>query len=101
MGDSCTLRPVDPMYRACFADGAELRVRHGREAMAEEIRATCGTADAAAFGRLLRLAAPSCTGSRCRTSSTATSTRPLDLARPLAAGAASWCALGAFGRLGP
>ena len=26
------------MYRACFADGSELRVRHGRDAMAEEIR---------------------------------------------------------------
>ena len=24
------LLPVDPMYRACFADGSELRVPHGR-----------------------------------------------------------------------
>ena len=46
-----TLRPVDPMYRACYADGSELRVRHGREAMTEEIRAVCGPQEAAGFGR--------------------------------------------------
>jgi len=46
-----TLRPVDPMYRACFADGSELRVRHGRAAMTEEIRAVCGDREAEAFGR--------------------------------------------------
>ena len=45
------LRPVDPMYRTCFADGTEIRVRHGREAMTEEIRQTCGPGEAAAFGR--------------------------------------------------
>ncbi len=33
-----TLDPLDPMYRATFADGSELRVRHDREAMTEEIR---------------------------------------------------------------
>ena len=46
-----TLRPVDPMYRACFADGTELRVRHGREAMTEEIRTVCGAREADEFGR--------------------------------------------------
>ena len=46
-----TLRPVDPMYRACYADGSELLVRHGRDAMTEEIRRVCGERDAAAFGR--------------------------------------------------
>jgi phytoene desaturase len=46
-----TLRPVDPMYRACFADGSEIRVRHGRDAMADEVRATCGTREADAFVR--------------------------------------------------
>ena len=45
------LVPVDPMYRACFADGSELRVRHGREAMEEEIRRECGADQAEAFGR--------------------------------------------------
>jgi phytoene desaturase len=46
-----TLRPVDPMYRAAYADGTELRVRHGREAMTEEIRQVCGPGEAEAFGR--------------------------------------------------
>ena len=45
------LRPVDPMYRACYADGSELRVRHGRHAMTQEIRDVCGPTEAAAFGR--------------------------------------------------
>ncbi|MGD9702535.1 MAG: phytoene desaturase family protein [Acidimicrobiia bacterium] len=49
MAEVLTLRPVDPMYRACFADGSELHVRHGREAMADEIREVCGPADAASF----------------------------------------------------
>jgi phytoene desaturase len=40
---------LDPAYRAAFADGSEIRVRAGHEAMHDEIRATCGPADAAAF----------------------------------------------------
>jgi phytoene desaturase len=51
LADHVTLVPVDPMYRACFADGTELRVRQGREPMAEEIRRECGAAEAEAFGR--------------------------------------------------
>ena len=51
MSDHVRLRPVDPMYRAVFADGSELRVRHGRAAMTEEIRAFSGDASAIAFGR--------------------------------------------------
>ncbi|MDP1819148.1 MAG: phytoene desaturase family protein [Acidimicrobiales bacterium] len=51
MADHLTLRPVDPMYRACYADGSELRVRHGRDAMTEEIRRVCGPAEAESFGR--------------------------------------------------
>ncbi|MEO5900075.1 MAG: phytoene desaturase family protein, partial [Ilumatobacteraceae bacterium] len=49
--DHLRLHPVDPMYRACYADGTELRVRHGREAMTAEIRDVCGPREAAAFGR--------------------------------------------------
>jgi phytoene desaturase len=49
MDDHLTLERVDPMYRACFEDGSELRVRHGREAMAEEIRGFAGPKEAAAF----------------------------------------------------
>lgn len=50
MDDHVTLRPVDPMYRAVYPDGSSLRVRHGREAMTEEIRNVCGPDEAAAFG---------------------------------------------------
>ena len=39
MSDYVTIDPVDPMYRAVFADGSVLHVRHGREAMTEEISA--------------------------------------------------------------
>jgi len=45
------LRSLDPAYRACWPDGSVIRVRRGREAMTEEIRSTCGSRDAAAFGR--------------------------------------------------
>jgi len=45
------LRPVDPMYRAVFADGSVLHVRHGRDAMTNELRAFAGAAAAAAFAR--------------------------------------------------
>ena len=52
MADFVTIRPVDPMYRAVYADGSTLFVRHGREAMSEEIRSFAGPAkEAAAFGR--------------------------------------------------
>ena len=51
MDDFLKLSEVDPIYRTTFADGSEIKVRHGREAMTEEIRATCGATDAAAFGR--------------------------------------------------
>ena len=50
MDDHVTLRPVDPMYRAVYPDGSSLRVRHGREAMTEEIARVCGPSEAAAFG---------------------------------------------------
>lgn len=49
--DLLTLLPVDPMYRACFADGSELRVRHGREVMAEEVRTVCGPSQVDGFHR--------------------------------------------------
>jgi phytoene desaturase len=43
------LSPVDPVYRATFADGSTINVRHGREAMVEEITAACGAREATAF----------------------------------------------------
>src|SRR3712207_5774660 len=43
------LKRLDPAYRACYADGSSIMVRHGREAMRQEIADTCGSVDAAAF----------------------------------------------------
>jgi phytoene desaturase len=51
LSDHLTLRALDPIYRACFPDGSELRVRRERTATAEEIRAFAGPAEAAAFER--------------------------------------------------
>ena len=51
MDEYVTLHPVDPIYRACYADGTQLCVRTGREAMTEEIREVCGPGEAANFGR--------------------------------------------------
>ncbi len=49
MADFVTVRPVDPMYRALYADGSVLHVRHGRERMAMEIEAFAGTSEAGGF----------------------------------------------------
>ncbi|MGH3487153.1 MAG: phytoene desaturase family protein [Actinopolymorphaceae bacterium] len=54
MSDLLTLRPLDPSYRATFADGSTIRVRHGRDAMAAEIRQQCGPAEEAGFLRFCR-----------------------------------------------
>ncbi|MCU1393172.1 MAG: phytoene dehydrogenase [Ilumatobacteraceae bacterium] len=42
---------VDPMYRACFADGSIVHLRQGLAAMSAEIIATCGAQEAAGFER--------------------------------------------------
>ncbi len=49
MADHVTLRALDPIYRATFADGSELRVRAGRAAMTQEIRAFAGDREAGVF----------------------------------------------------
>lgn len=51
MKDYITINPVDPMYRAVFADGSTLRVRHGREAMTQEISDFATPTEADSFGR--------------------------------------------------
>jgi phytoene desaturase len=43
------IEPLDPMYRATFADGSVLYARHDRAEMATEIRSFAGPHDAAAF----------------------------------------------------
>jgi phytoene desaturase len=97
MGDFLELTQVDPMYRACYPDGSELRVWHGREAMTEEIEAVCGAAEAEAFGRfadwvtrLYRLEMPNFVARNYN--------GVTDLIRPLAP-ALALIRLGGFGRL--
>jgi phytoene desaturase len=51
MADFVRIDKVDPMYRAVYADGSTLHVRHGRDAMTEEIRSFAGAAEAESFGR--------------------------------------------------
>jgi phytoene desaturase len=51
MADWLDLRPVSPIYRAKFHDGSALDVHASPEAMAEEIRATCGPEEAAGYLR--------------------------------------------------
>jgi phytoene desaturase len=46
-----TLQRLDPMYRACFADGSELAVRADAEATRAEIAQLAGPGQAAAFDR--------------------------------------------------
>jgi phytoene desaturase len=51
LSDWLTLRPADPLYRARFADGSRLDVHADVEAMAAEITAVIGPAEAAGFRR--------------------------------------------------
>ncbi|MFN7148295.1 MAG: phytoene desaturase family protein [Microthrixaceae bacterium] len=97
MASALPVRRVDPMYRATFADGSELRVRHGRDAMTEEIRTVCGPDEAASFGRfcdwltrLYDLETPNFIERNFDS--------PLDLARPIGP-ALELVRLGGFGRL--
>jgi len=83
MADFVTIRPVDPMYRAVYADGSELRLWHDRDRMAAEIEAFSGPDDAAGFERFCRwltelyeLEMPHFIDTNFAS--------PLDLARPLA-----------------
>jgi phytoene desaturase len=95
--DLLTLHPVDPMYRAAFADGSELRIRHGRDAMRAEIASVCGPGEAASFDRfcdwLTKLYELEMPGFIERSFDS-----PLDLARPLRP-ALELVRLGAFRRL--
>jgi phytoene desaturase len=97
LADALPLEPVDPMYRACFADGSELRLRHGRDAMTEEVRAVCGGREAAAFNgfcdwltKLYRVEMPNFIERNYE--------GPSDLVRPLSP-ALELVRLGAFRRL--
>ena len=51
MASMLELEPVDPAYRACFADGSELRVHADPAVMGAEIAAVCGPAEEVAYHR--------------------------------------------------
>ncbi len=98
MKDFISINPVDPMYRAVYADGSTLFVRHGREAMTQEIREFSGAKDAEAFGRfctwleqLYRAEMDSFIDANFDT--------PLDLIKPWKSGL-ELVKLGGFGKLG-
>ena len=97
MNEHLQLAPVEPMYRADFPGEGAIMVRHGRDAMAAEIRETCGAREAAAFGRfctwLERLYRVEHAGFIDRNFDS-----PLDLARPLTP-ALELLRLGAFRRV--
>ena len=51
MADWLRLRPVEPLYRARFADGSHLDVHADPEAMAAELASVCGPRDADGYRR--------------------------------------------------
>jgi phytoene desaturase len=99
MDDHLTLSRVDPMYRACFADGSTLNLRHGREAMRAEITELAGPREADGFDRfcewlaeLYRLEMPNFIDRNYES--------PLSLLRPVVS-ALQLLRARAFGRLEP
>ncbi|MDQ1665933.1 MAG: phytoene desaturase [Actinomycetota bacterium] len=53
LSDWLTLDPVQPLYRAQFADGSALEVHASVEAMAAEVSAVCGPAAADSYRRFV------------------------------------------------
>jgi phytoene desaturase len=97
MADHITIKPVDPMYRACYPDGSTLFVRHGREAMTEEIRRFANDREAEAFGRFSDWLAHLYTA-EMHSFIDANLDSPLDLVKPWRDGLAL-LKLGGFGKL--
>ena len=73
--DRLELEPVDPAYRALFADGSTLDVHSDRDAMAAEVERLAGPAAGAGLSAAAGLARPGCTRSSSTASSPPTSTR--------------------------
>ncbi len=97
--DHLQLQRIDPAYRATFHDGSVLHVRHGHEAMRDEIATQCGPKDAAAFdGFVAWLKA--LYAAELPHFIDANFDSPLDLLRHPGA-AVKLFGLGGFGRLGP
>lgn len=77
------LTRLDPAYRARFHDGSEIAIRGSVEAMVEEVRSTCGPAEAARFVRFARRLGD-LYEAEYATFIDANFDSPLDLARPVA-----------------
>ncbi len=100
MSDHVDIVPLDPMYRAVFDSsegGGELRIRHGREAMAQEIASFAGQSEADGFHRfadwvteLYNVEMPAFIDRNFNS--------PLDMARPLSPGL-KLLRLGGFAKL--
>ncbi|GAB3281259.1 phytoene desaturase family protein [Parasphingorhabdus pacifica] len=91
------LLPLDPAYRACFADGSALDVHTDPAAMEAEVRRFAGPAEAAGYRRLRRWLSEMYRVEMHRFID-ANFDSPLDLLTPQLA---KLVALGGFGRLGP
>ncbi|MCP2267535.1 phytoene desaturase [Actinokineospora diospyrosa] len=91
------LVPLDPAYRAHFADGSTIHVHTAAEAMAEEVRRVAGPREAAGYLRLRAWLTELYRVQRDRFIG-ANLDSPFDLLSPELARLA---ALGGFGRLGP
>ncbi|MEU5692658.1 phytoene desaturase family protein [Actinosynnema sp. NPDC020468] len=97
LADRLPLDPVDPAYRARFADGAVLDVHADGDAMEEEVRRFAGPAEAAGY-RALRAWLTELYRVEKDAFIGANFDSPLSLVTP---GLARLAALGGFARLGP
>ncbi len=98
MTDYCPVHPVDPMYRAIYADGSTLRIWHDRQQMLDEIRSFAGPKDAAGFERFCSWLHELYTIEMAHFIDVNFDS-PLDLLRPIAP-AIKLVRLGGFGKLG-
>ncbi|WP_424185117.1 phytoene desaturase family protein [Actinokineospora sp. G85] len=97
LADEVELLPLDPAYRARFADGSEVSVHTDASAMAEEVRRVAGPADARGYLELRAWLTDMYRVQRDRFIG-ANFDSPFDL---LGRDLAKLAALGGFGRLGP
>lgn len=97
VSDWLELRPLDPAYRAHFADGSSLDVHTEIEAMATAIEALCGPREAAGYRRLVGWLAR-LYRAQMRDFIDRNVDSPLGLLTP---NLARLAALGGFGRLAP
>jgi len=97
MADWLTLDPVEPLYRSRFADGSSMDVHASVDAMADEISAVCGPAEAAGYRRYVEFVSE-LYQLEMRSFIDRNIDSPLSLVRPSLARLA---ALGGFRRLAP